>query len=355
FDAIDGRDVALVFLASFVLKGDKGQWYWEIAKEMTDSDLREFLQNAADREFELLKPDNASSAREALLGIIERATERLTLKAHAHRERAEVKAELAADILAFDDSPEGECLRRYELAHGRGVARAIDLRRKHRPTANQIDRNVATGTVAEFDILQQAHAITVENATIEPTAAHENVTSEPNITCENATIEPTLAADVGLESPTYIKALEHNVTIEPNDVGENLTNEPPFAGHGSDRESAELRTLADGSDDEHFHAEVDIEKASKWIREAVEKRQAIRADELRRLNEESRTEADAVAVVRRTCRRGMGIEQSESTPHVERKAGGIGKTSEEKMHPALHRLLTGRESTLLDMSPILGK
>jgi hypothetical protein len=114
------------------------------------------------------------------------------------------------------------------------------------------------------------------------------------------------------------------VTIDPNDVGENLTNEPPFAGHGSDRESAELRTLADGSDDKHFHAEVDIEKASKWIREEVEKRQAIRADELRRLNEESRTEADALAVVRRARRRGMGIEQSESTPHVECKAGGIG-------------------------------
>jgi hypothetical protein len=76
FDAIDDRDVALVFLASFVLKGDKGQWYSEIATEMTDSDLRKFRQNAADRQLELLKPDNASKAREALLGIIERATER---------------------------------------------------------------------------------------------------------------------------------------------------------------------------------------------------------------------------------------------------------------------------------------
>jgi hypothetical protein len=266
------------------------------------------------------------------------------LKAEAHRERAAVKAELAADILAFDDSPEGERLRRYELAHGRGVARAIDLLRKHRLTANRIDRNVAAGTDAECDILQQAHAITVENATNEPTAAHENVTSEPNVTCvnvtsepnvacenatiepndvcENATIEPTLAADVGLESPTYMKALEQNVTIEPNDVGEILTNEPPFAGHGSDREGAELRTL--GSDGKHFHAEVDIEKASKWIREEVEKRQAIRADELRRLTEESRTEADAVAVVRRARRTGTVIEQSESTPNVECKAGGIG-------------------------------
>ena len=70
FDDIDNGDVALVFLASFVIKGDKGQWYSEIATEMTDSDLRKFRQNAADRQLELLKPDNASRTREALLGII---------------------------------------------------------------------------------------------------------------------------------------------------------------------------------------------------------------------------------------------------------------------------------------------
>ena len=41
-------------------------------------------------------------------------------------------------------------------------------------------------------------------------------------------------------------------------------------------------------------------------------------------------------------------------PHVERSAGGIGITGNEKIHPSLHRLLTGRESTILDLSPIFG-
>ena len=57
-----------------------------------------------------------------MLGIIERATERLKLKAEAHRERARVQAALASDILAFDDSPEGERVRRYEQSSGRGLA-----------------------------------------------------------------------------------------------------------------------------------------------------------------------------------------------------------------------------------------
>jgi hypothetical protein len=43
------------------------------------------------------------------------------------------------------------------------------------------------------------------------------------------------------------------------------------------------------------------------------------------------------------------------TPHVDRKTGGFGITGKQKMHPALHRALTGRESALLDMSAIFGK
>jgi hypothetical protein len=40
------------------------------------------------------------------------------------------------------------------------------------------------------------------------------------------------------------------------------------------------------------------------------------------------------------------------TPHLERKVGEIGITGKEKMHPALRRLQTGRERTLLDLSSI---
>ena len=132
FDAIDDRDVAMVFLASFVLKPDKGSWYWEIATELAGKDIKRFRNSAAARELESLKPEDAAQAREALLGIIERATEHLTIKAEAHRERARVMAALAADILAFDDSPDGERLRRFDLASGRGLARSLAELRRHR-------------------------------------------------------------------------------------------------------------------------------------------------------------------------------------------------------------------------------
>jgi hypothetical protein len=38
------------------------------------------------------------------------------------------------------------------------------------------------------------------------------------------------------------------------------------------------------------------------------------------------------------------------TPHLDRKAGGVGITGKEKMHLVLQRLLFGRERTLLDLS-----
>jgi hypothetical protein len=107
------------------------------------------------------KPADATKAREALLGIIERATERLTSKAEAHRVRAELQAALATDLLAFDVSPEGERLRRYELAHGRGVAGALDLLQKHRRTANGpfISSGYATTNQPTFDGTAAAYAI----------------------------------------------------------------------------------------------------------------------------------------------------------------------------------------------------
>jgi len=232
--------VALVFLASFVLKGDGCQWYSKIAAEICPGDLRLFGQNAAVRQLDSLKPADAAKARHALLGIIERSTECLRLNAESHRQLAQVQAELAADVLAFDHSPAGERVRRYELAHG----------------------------------------------------ARENVTNEL-----------TLAAAVGQESPTYIKT-------------RNGTNEPTNAGDTSDGECAEVRAPTDGSEAEHFHGEIDIDQASEWIQEEIEKRKAIRADILKRLHKAIRTEKLAARPGPPGHLGGMGDADSEPMQHA---------------------------------------
>ncbi len=246
FDAIDDRDVAMVFLASFELKKDKAAWYWEIAMEMSDRDIKRFCSSAAVRELESLKPEDAAKARKALLDIIERATERLKPKANAHRERARLKAALAADCLAFDDSREGEYLRRFELASGRSVSRSLDDLRKHRRPVVSSPLSVVSGQLSvvssPLSVVSgqlsvagcEAEAITEAMATNEPTVALENVTNEPTDACENSTNEPTAVQEIATNEPTAVQeiatneptvALE-NVTNEPTVALENVTNEP---------------------------------------------------------------------------------------------------------------------------------
>jgi hypothetical protein len=310
FDAIDTTDVALVFLASFVLKGDKGRWYWEILMEMNEPDTRRFRQHAAYRQLDSLKPADAAQAREALVGIIERATERLMVKAEAHRQRAELHAALASDVLAFDDSPEGERLRRYELATGRALARSLELLQKHRRAATQIDKSVKTGTFAEFDIHQQTLAITEENTTNEPTDACENVTNEATGFEENTTNEPTDACESVTNEPT---AVLENVTSEPTAeyenppseataVGENATNEPTLAVRGDGGQGGEMTAGMSAGDGNVVDEVFDREKTLEWIQQGLARIAAMRAKRMRELTGESRRENQAAKATRRSRR-----------------------------------------------------
>jgi hypothetical protein len=128
---------------------------------------------------------------------------------------AHSKQRLAADRLPFDDNPETERLRRFDLACGRGLARSLNSLLKLRRATERVDcpSSVLPDPLsAAGDTLE---SIATPNETNEPTADQETVTNEPTDACEIVTNEPTLAADVGLESPTYMNATEQNATIEP--------------------------------------------------------------------------------------------------------------------------------------------
>ena len=61
------------------LKGESGRWYLEIATEMTESDIKKIPAECRRPSAQFAQARNAAKAREALLGIIERATEHLTI------------------------------------------------------------------------------------------------------------------------------------------------------------------------------------------------------------------------------------------------------------------------------------
>ncbi len=197
---------------------------------------------------------SAAAARQALLDIIERESAQIKLKAAAHRHRAEVIDDLAADRLLFDESPEGERLRRFELACGRGSWRSLDSLRKirqatkgplsvvHCPspvagsTTEALDepestneptrerrRNEDGGRKEAPNELNAAH----ENATNEPTVVIENVTNEPTAAHGNATNEPTGGPLSFVRCPLQVASCTAHAVVELNAFARSWEGEPP--------------------------------------------------------------------------------------------------------------------------------
>ena len=157
---------------------------------------------------------------------------------------------LAADCLLFDDSPEGERLRRFELACGRGIWRSLDSLRKirqatkdplsvvHCPspvadsTTEALDEPESTNEPTDGPLsgvrcpLQAAScaadAVVETGTTNEPTVARRKRYKRTHrwSACQSSVVRcrlPVAAADAAVELKT---------TNEPTDACENETNEP---------------------------------------------------------------------------------------------------------------------------------
>ena len=198
-------------------------------------------------------PKDAAAARQALYAIIDRATAQIAAKAEVHRMRAEINDSLAADRLAFDDSPEAERLRRFDLACGRGLARSLDslIKLRRAPELNECPSSVISEPTSEGEAVESS---ATANATIEPTVACENVTNEPNADAENETNEPTDACEIvaieltdAFESVTNEASVTcENTTNEATAAHESPTDEPTMEAQNLTIEPT-LATLAESS------------------------------------------------------------------------------------------------------------
>jgi hypothetical protein len=138
-EAVDDRNVLMVFVACQTIESRAGKLIPEIWNELREHERKPYAQSLIGRGIDKLRPTDAAAARQALYAIIDRATAQIALKAEAHRDRAEINDSLACDRLAFDDSPEGERLRRFDLACGRGLARSLDSLLKLRRASELVD------------------------------------------------------------------------------------------------------------------------------------------------------------------------------------------------------------------------
>ena len=202
-DAYDYSDVARIYLASHVLLNEDGQPFQEILNELTPEERPRYEHYLQMREYDRLAPKDAAAARLMLLEIVDRATVELEDTAGVFRELEEINLRFAGHRLSWDDTPEGERLRRYGLTCERTQLRMFDLLLKIRSTAGELDiatvasirRSVPTVTTDAIDQLGQFVAVdmTVPDEPVdEPVPPIEEPVPpiEANPVSENAPNEP---------------------------------------------------------------------------------------------------------------------------------------------------------------------
>ena len=139
-DALDESQVRLIFIACHMIDPSGGDLFHEIWRELKHSESDIAKQRLKSRPMDALRPNSVDLARDALYNIVDQAVGRLKRIADAYRTRDEANAKLTADLLGFDDSAEGERIRRYETSCSRTLIRTLDaFDKRHRAAGDDDD------------------------------------------------------------------------------------------------------------------------------------------------------------------------------------------------------------------------
>jgi hypothetical protein len=172
-----------------------------------------------------LRPRNKAAARATLRAIVEKAVTRLETLREVHQAHEALEAATAMDRLCFDASPEGEQLRRYQLAGQRALLRTVDsLLKLRREQPREQTGNNAAQPAATAPLVDSLSA---------------TITCGPEGVCSSISTERLPAVADPPAGPPPAPVVEHDV--------ENLGNEPSKGG--ADRPvPAEESTAVTGAD-----------------------------------------------------------------------------------------------------------
>ena len=125
-DLLTDERVLMIYLACDAMDPTAPTSLHDMMTETDDEDLERIKEGVRGRGAGRKKPDSPEAGRAALLSLVEHVANRLEVKLSVHRERQEFEKAVQWDLLAFDDSKEGELMRRYQLAKDREMHRAIN-------------------------------------------------------------------------------------------------------------------------------------------------------------------------------------------------------------------------------------
>ena len=126
YDAADDRNVAEIYLCSHVLDPQQqDDPFFELRYDMEAGDYKRLRDRLVRRNVESMRPSDPVTARLNLLALVDRRIDRLTMLSDQRLAFDDAMNALRTDIMGFDDSVEGERLRRHIEASDRAMHRAI--------------------------------------------------------------------------------------------------------------------------------------------------------------------------------------------------------------------------------------
>ena len=288
-DCANVREVAEIFVATWSIRTVRGNAYSELQSELGPIEYKRFTKRVRRTWKNMMNAIDDENSRRILVSIVERAMARVKAQSAVARERAARDAGRRADCLLFDDSMEGERLRRYEASSSRTLlrsiseffkvrratetatssrrsksqrrsrqktvkpsnntgipkqtastwaSRSIKAARSSRTIANEpnaaTEQNFANEPNADSDqnFANEPNAASDQNSANEPNAtSHQNFANEPNATShQNFANEPNVDSASRTSPTNPMRTSEQNSTNEPNAASEqNSTNEPNVA------------------------------------------------------------------------------------------------------------------------------
>ena len=127
--AAEYSDVTTIYLACWIMHPQVKEIdpFMDVYNELLAGEAARFRQRLADREVEDYIPADKDAAKAKLLEIVSAAVDRLKILSEDHEARTAAAAADRSARLAFDDSDEGERLRRFQIACGRSLNRSLDM------------------------------------------------------------------------------------------------------------------------------------------------------------------------------------------------------------------------------------
>jgi hypothetical protein len=310
-DAHDEPEVAQIYIATHVLAGNSGDPFQEILDELSPEQSLLYTGFLRERDYVSRLP-SAAAAKQMLLDIIDRHIEPLQHRADGLDEIADRLAPYAADRLSWDDTPEGERLRRYEMRCGNTWFRLFDLLHKVRNQGGRLElaavaaigESVRVGRVGLYDTAEPA--LPAENA------VSRGATDSPALPNELDSGQETAPTEANCEMSTAPNEANCEMSTAPNEANCEMSTAPNEA-------NCEMSTAPNEA---NCDAPTGLNEADRELHRAT------------------------------TERRNRPREYRLDTPHFGGRVVGPNRGAKSSGHSVLDQVLGARDRTLLNLSGI---